>query len=376
MRQLGLTVYKPDKAFHGYTLFAPMTGTSAYLIDMQGHIVHRWRLPYRPGDYGYLLDNGHLLVGGRTGKGPVPFGGRSGSIIELDWHGQVVWEYVEDTLHHDFCRLPNGNTMVLGWEPIPAEMVKRVKGGQAGTEHERGIWCDYFREITPDKQMAWEWHAYQHLDPDADAICPLDRRQEWTHANTCEVLPDGNLLTSFRLLNTVAIIDKPSGRFLWKWGKDELGHQHDPNPLPNGHILIFDNGFHTVRPGPGAQSRVIEVDPQTNAIVWKYEARPGWEFFSYFISGAQRLPNGNTLICEGMTGRLFEVTHEGEIVWQYTNPFFGEDERFGRVNLVFRAYRYSPDFPGFDGKDLDPARYAWLNHLYAPPLALMGRGLG
>jgi outer membrane protein assembly factor BamB len=177
-------------------------------------------------------------------------------------------------------------------------------------------------------------------------------------------LPDGNLLTSFRLLNTVAIIDKRSGDFRWKWGRDELGHQHDPNPLPNGNLLIFDNGFHTVRPGPGTQSRIIEVDPNTNTIVWKYEARPGWEFFSFFISGAQRLPNGNTLVCEGMTGRLFEVTSEGEIVWEYTNPFFGDDERYGRVNLVFRAYRYGPDFPGFQGKVFDPQRYAWLNHLY------------
>lgn len=364
MQKLGLTIYKPDKAFRGYTLFAPLTGTSAYLVDMQGTIVHRWQLPYRPGDYGYLLDNGRLLVSGRTGKGPVAFGGRGGIIMELDWDGKVLWEYIEGTLHHDFCRMPNGHTMVLGWEPVPSEMVPRIKGGKAGTEHERGIWCDYFREVTPDKQVVWEWHGYRHLDLDTDVICPLDRRQEWTHANTCEVLPDGNILTSFRLLNTVAIIDKKSGHFLWKWGRDELGHQHDPNPLPNGNLLIFDNGWHAEQAGPGPRSRVIEVNPNTNAVVWKYETQPGWEFFSSFISGAQQLPNGNTLICEGMTGRIFEVTHEGEIVWEYTNPFFGDDERFGRVNLVFRAYRYGPEFPGFQGKAFDPKQYAWLNHLY------------
>jgi hypothetical protein len=110
---LGITVYHPDKVDHGYTLFAPMTGTSAYLIDMQGRIVHHWALPYRPGAYGDLLDNGRLLVAGRTGKSPVPFGGAGGTLMELDWDGQVLWEYVEDTMHHDFCRLPNGNSMVL-----------------------------------------------------------------------------------------------------------------------------------------------------------------------------------------------------------------------------------------------------------------------
>jgi len=177
------------------------------------------------------------------------------------------------------------------------------------------------------------------------------------------VLPDGTLLTSFRLLDTVAIIDKPSGTFRWKWGREQLGHQHDPNPLPNGHILIFDNGWHSLQ-APSPRSRVIEVDPASEKIVWTYETRPPWDFFSSFISGAQRLPNGNTLICEGQTGRLFEVTYDGEIVWEYVNPFFGARARYGRVNLVFRAYRYAPDFPGFRGKPLNPEAYAWVNHLY------------
>jgi hypothetical protein len=65
----------------------------------------------------------------------------------------------------------------------------------------------------------------------------------------------------------------------------------------------------------------------------------------------------------GSAGRLFEVTYKGEIVWQYTDPFFGDDERFGRVNLVFRAYRDSSDFPGFQGKTFELQQYAWLNHL-------------
>ena len=78
MNPLGLTIHQPEKAFQGYTLFAPMRDTNAYLIDMQGGIVHRWQLPYRPGDDGYLLDNGHLLISGQTGKGPG-FGGRGGS---------------------------------------------------------------------------------------------------------------------------------------------------------------------------------------------------------------------------------------------------------------------------------------------------------
>ena len=363
MQQLGITVCNQEKAYRGYTLFAPMQGKWVYLIDLLGRVVHRWDLGYRPGDYGYLLPNGNLLAGGRTAKGPVTFGGHSGIVMELDWEGNVIWEYEDGTLHHDFCRMENGNTMLLGWEAVPANLVKEIQGGKPGTEHEQGIWSDYFREVTPQGQTVWEWHAYEHLDPVADAICPLHHRDEWTHSNTCEVLPDGNLLTSFRLLDTVAIIDKASGHFLWKWGRDELGHQHDPNLLDNGNILIFDNGWHAITT-PSPSSRVLEVNPQSNQIIWEYKTQPGWRFFSAFISGAQRLPNGNTLICEGMTGRLFEVTGQGELVWEYVNPFFGQDERFGNANMVFRAYRYGPDFPAFAGKELDPAKFGWLNHLY------------
>jgi hypothetical protein len=65
--------------------------------------------------------------------------------MELDWDGKVLWEHVEDAMHHDFCRLPNGNTMVLGWEPVPADMVPHIKGGQPDTEHEGHIWYDYFQ---------------------------------------------------------------------------------------------------------------------------------------------------------------------------------------------------------------------------------------
>jgi hypothetical protein len=363
MRQTGLTHYDPKRACHGYTLFSPMEGTATYLIDMRGNVVHRWQLEYRPGDYGYLLENGNLLVSGRTNQGPVSFGGRGGVIMELDWEGNKVWEYIENTLHHDFCRMDNGNTMVLGWEAVPPEISRQVKGGIPETNSERILLSDYFREITPGGQTVWEWHHYQHLDPEQDAICPIHHRDEWTHTNTCKVLPNGNIMTSFRILDTVAIIDKASGDFVWKWGRGELGHQHDPNLLDNGNVLIFDNGWHTVTaPSPG--SRVVEVNPNTNRIKWEYKTRPPWLFFSSFISGAQRQPNGNTLICEGMTGRLFEVTRDGETVWEYNNPFYGEDERFGHVNRVFRTYRYGPDFPGFRDKELDARKYDWLNRLY------------
>ncbi len=91
--------------------------------------------------------------------------------------------------------------------------------------------------------------------------------------------------------------------------------------MENGNILIFDNGTHRLD-HPIPHSRVIEVDPATKEIVWSYQEHYPFDFYSPLISGAQRLPNGNTLICEGSFGRIFEVTMEREVVWEYVNPYF------------------------------------------------------
>ena len=117
--------------------------------------------------------------------------------------------------------------------------------------------------------------------------------------------------------------------------------QHDCEPLANGNVTLFANGTNiTTNPF----SRVIELDPRTHKTVWEYRGKPTYTFFSPHISGAQRLASGNTLICEGQWGRLFEVTPEGDIVWEYVSPFMGPD-RFGDPsNEVFRAYRYAADF--------------------------------
>jgi hypothetical protein len=113
-------------------------------------------------------------------------------------------------------------------------------------------------------------------------------------------------------------------------------------PLPNGNILIFDNGPHRLDE-TFPFSRVIEVNPATNQIVWTYQEPFPYNFYSPRISNAERLPNGNTLINEGVFGRFFEVTPEGEVVWEYVNPYFGPPTAAPKLqaNRVFRVYRYS-----------------------------------
>jgi outer membrane protein assembly factor BamB len=102
-------------------------------------------------------------------------------------------------------------------------------------------------------------------------------------------------------------------------------------------VLIFDNGTHRAQL---PYSRVIEIDLATGEVVWSYEETPPIAFFSPIISNAQRLWNGNTLINEGASGRLFEVSAQGELVWEYINPYFSGPTARDQQNAVFRAYRY------------------------------------
>ena len=349
-RQTGVTHHEPERAYAGYTLFTTLGGDTTYLIDMAGALVHTWRAPapLRP-YYGYLLESGNLLLRCTSGQEPWKLGGESGAVVELDWDGGVVWRYDDPMLHHDHCRLRNGNTLLLYWEPLPADVRQRVQGGQAGTELEDGALMvgDALREVTPDGCTVWEWRAHTALDPARDVICPLHPRHEWSHCNTVEELPDGNLLVSFRHLDTIAIVDKASGAFTWRWGPGVISHPHDPQPLPNGHLLLFDNGVHRIG---NPRSRVVELDPRTGEIVWQYVGSPQVSFFSANISGAQRLPNGNTLVCEGAAGRLFEVTAEGAIVWEYVNPYLFPYRDDPAAPPVFRAHRYAADSPEIRGR--------------------------
>jgi hypothetical protein len=344
----GLIAHDAARAQPGYTLFAPMYGDgTVYLVDMDGKVAHTWRLPHRPGLYGHLLPNGHLFYGGKIMEDLERFEGwsrfKGGAVLEVDWNGRVVWEVRHPDHHHDARRLRNGNVLLLCLWPLPADLAGRVQGGLPGTEASGTMYADYLVEMTTGGEVVWEWRSWDHLDPATHPMTLQDRRAEWTHGNTVAETAEGSIVVSFRNISTVVMIDRPTGKIVWRLGSPPLAQQHDPRPLTNGNLLIFDNGTHR-RDHPATFSRVIEVDPRTSAIVWEYADQSLFEFFSPSISGAQRLANGNTLICEGVHGRIFEVTHDGEVVWEYVSPhFFHEPTGPGLNNWVFRAFRYTAE---------------------------------
>ena len=362
-RGVGLRACEPKRAFAGFTLFAPhfVESRTVYLIDLQGEVVHTWNMPYPPGLSGYLTERGTLFFNGRTSEqsflSRFPFKG--GVVLEADWNGKVLWEVRHPDHHHHGILLRNGNVLLHCMGEVPEEIARRVKGGMAEGNMQSGqyasrpvseadkMYSDYLAEVTPAGHTVWEWRTWEYLDPVADGIAEVQApRTLWAQGNSVEELPDGDILASYRPTSTVIRISRKTGKIVWKLGPPTVAGQHAPTLLENGNILIFDNGPHRLDDSV-PYSRAIEVDPATNAIVWKYQDKPAWNFFSPRMGCAQRLPNGNTLITESSFGRFFEVTKEGEIVWEYVNPFFGTPFFGGppgsESNQVFRAVRYSAD---------------------------------
>ena len=324
----GVTVLKPEKCDDGYTLYSGRLTEMAHLIDREGNEVHRWSYPQgQTWHYAEMLPDGNLLVIVKEEEGKFP-----GLLLELAWDSRLVWK-ADVAAHHDFRRLPNGHTLVVCREYVEDE---RIRPGS--------IKSDCILELTPDREPVWKWRGHEAVLEMAELVpirFPLPER-DILHTNTVEVLPDGpaagdprfrpgNVLFSCRNIDTIGVIDKDTKKVVWAWGPGELDKQHMPTMLPIGHILIYDNGMKAGR------SRILELDPLTGEIVWQYQADPPESFFSHSRGSSERLPNGNSFIAESNTGRLFEVTPAGEIVWEFLNP--QRMENGGRM-FIYRALRY------------------------------------
>lgn len=348
----GVMFYDSRRAYNGVTLFTPTEGKGAWLIDMMGRVINHWEIPYQPGCDAKLFPNGNLLYAGKVSNGPLAdIEGAGGILLEVDSDGNVVWEYKDPHMHHAFHRMKNGNTLILKWVKVPDDIATRIKGGDPGTERDGVMWGEAIQEITGNGNVVWGWIAHQHIDPDATPRCLLCPCDTWIHANAVSEMPDGNILASFMKINTIAIIDKETGVIKWRWGSGVVGHQHCPTMLDNGNILVFDNGMHPDGFAFGF-SRVLEVNPTTNELAWVYGGEDdACEFYSSTLASCQRLPNGNTLICEGTTGRIFEVSHSGKLIWEFANDFPSHESYpvQPRSHMVFSAYRYGTDYLGLKG---------------------------
>ncbi len=363
-----VTIHEPGRAFTGWTteitelrFHASAEEPRFRVFDLDGNVVHTWFSPYPGWGFGELvkpLSSGRILAILRKVQG-------SGKILaELDWNSNVLWsfnpEHLGIGLHHDFERLPNGNTLLLASKSRVAPWIRQ-----------QPIDDDIILEIDRNGAIVWAWSTVDNahrlpLPPAAWAYLSESTLAVLFHTNSVHSLPPnrweqndarfrrGNLLVSQRDTNLVFLIDKATGRVVWRY-RGAIGQHHArmiPMDLPGaGNILLYDNGGRAGAPPIGRQySRVIEIDPLTKQEVWVYDCTAKSEracsagltskFFSAFMGCAQRLPNGNTLITESANGRLFEVTVDRKIVWEYI--IAGGEQ-------IYRGYRWPNSWPYPEG---------------------------
>jgi hypothetical protein len=258
-------------------------------------------------------------------------------LIKLDRASNLVWSHAGRE-HHDLFVDDEGRAHVL---------TRRER-----TEHDRldlegPIEEDFVTVLSADGRVEGELSVLDaFLESDYASLLALSRRQgDILHTNTIELMDGrfearhplyaaGNILISVPRLNTIAVIDPQRRTVVWAltglWR-----FQHQPTVLDDGNLLVFDNT------GNQGDSKVVELDPLTQEVVWAYRGSAERRFSSYFLGSSQRLPNGNTLITESTAGRAFEVTREGEVVWEYVNPHRAGD-RGELVASLLEVVRLDP----------------------------------
>jgi len=385
-------------------------GNTAYLLE-NGDLL-------RSADPG---GNTTFLAGGDAGR-VERFDWEGNLIWEFDYSDNLK------RAHHDIEPLPNGNVLILAWElksRIEATTAGRDStfDGVIWPEHI----IEVEPQGAAGAVIVWEWHLWDHLIQDFDSTqenfgVVADHPElidinfansgipDWLHANAVDYNPElDQIMIGIPFFPELWVIDHSTtteeaaghtggnsgkgGDILYRWGNpaaydagtsadQKLFNQHHPHwieaGLPGaGNILVFNNGRGRLE---GDFTSIDEIVPPVDMNgnysltpgmvfgpedpVWRYTAPNPTDFFASFLSGAQRLENGNTLMCDGAHGIILEVDSMQDSVWLYINPVTGDGPLTqgdpipvvnGRNrNLVFRASRYGPDYPGLAERDLTP----------------------
>lgn len=355
----------------GYILAIENGGTTCYLIDHEGNKLKTWTFTDALGQDVELLPDGTLMGLFKKADATIGFGGQSGLIRQIDQNNNVIWEYVlsSDTeiTHHDLEVLPNGNVLVLVWERIT-----NAEAQEQGFQMTSDVFPEKLVEINPATDaIVWEWRSWEHIvqnvNPDVDTFGdpetnkhkinilyndnstthPFIANGDIMHANGLNYLPERDLIAlSINFYSEVWLIDHSTttaeagtgtggtfnrgGDLVYRFGNQKvygnpsasavLDFNHHPTFINNDgqlSVLIFNNN------DIGGQSRAMEflmpalsasTDPgQIPDIIFDFSDP---DLFFPRVGSAQRLPNGNTLICEGDYG-FWEVNASGQIVWKY-----------------------------------------------------------
>ena len=318
-KDMGVLVNERSQVAPGLNFFSTLWRGDAFLVDGDGKPLWRWSLSrelspaeLRPGiafGFTHLFPNGDVLAF-VDGYG----------FVKLDKDSRLLWKHVA-LAHHDAFVADDGSIYALVHE----------KRSIPGISDRYPSLLDDVIVLSPSGERlrtisvfdAIQGSPYAFLLPrtaglalrtDTDVVDVLHTNHVEVYdgrlAHLSPLFRRGNLLLSMRDLNAIAILDGATSRVLWLWGPTNLSLQHYPTILENGDVLLFDNGTRL--------SQVVEVDPRTNLVAWRYA--PEKNFFSGSRGACQRLANGNTLITLSEGGRVLEVTPAGRTVWEYANP--------------------------------------------------------
>lgn len=360
-----VVVHDPKRIAPGVTLIVGYRGDGfgAWLVDADGRELHRWQitfsaafpeaphLQWRTGDgaiawHGaHLFPNGDLLLNFQDNNFPYGSG-----LVKIDRDSRLLWALPRNT-HHDVTVAEDGTL----WVP---SLYYRPDGLPSTPNLKPGYYEDTILHLSPNGEILDEISVLDAVAKGAGGLLSINYRDDLEvasedplHVNNVEPLPAalapafpmlaaGDLMVSLRSTNTVAVIDPKNRAVKWVLA-GSFAKQHDPDFLPNGHILLFDNQGGSPTCGG---SRILEIDPATQAVVWHYDGCGDRPFHSDLRGTVQLLSNGNVLVGDSLEGRVFEVTRDPEpkLVWEYFNLFEQNNTR-ARVGIVTHAERFSPD---------------------------------
>lgn len=399
----------------GYVLFAPLETRETYLINKCGEVVHQWHSHYKPGQSAYILANGDLLRTANDSNMAFVSGG--GRIEWYDWNNDLKWSFVlSDSLkclHHDIFPMPNGNILALLWEKKSrAEAVAQGRNPELLGKY---IWNEKIIEIKPKgksgAEIVWYWDVWENLVQDFDAALPnygkiiehpdkinlnfaASKNEDWLHFNALsynakneEVLISNRNFSEFFIVKHSTKSKSPATEntgILYRWGnaiayipntpiQPKLFSQHSPVWISDGkthaqHIMVFNNG--NTRPGKlySSVDIVLPKKKEDNTYLMEPDLQPVWRycdtteqfFYSKNVSNAQMLDKGHVFICQGASGRFFELDEKKNIVWQYVNPMYAKGTlkqgEINETNRVFRAMFYDAKYKGLKHKKLKAIR--------------------
>lgn len=358
----GVTVRETARVAPGVTFVTGYTrdGFAAWIVDQEGRRLHDWRatfsqifgerapqLQWQPRDItiawhgAHLFPNGDILFNFQDNGFPYGSG-----LVKLDKDSRMVWKLPLNT-HHDVTVMEDGTI----W--VPSQHF-RPEGLPGFPNLEPGYYEDTVLEVSPAGEVRREISMMEAVRPVPGLVGVVYgeraqiRGQDLLHLNNVEPLTPamaaafpmftaGDLLVSFRNPNTIAVVSPQDGRVKWIM-HGPFVRQHDPDFLPNGNIMVFDNLGGD--PACGG-SRILEIEPVSQDIVWRYDGCGGKPFMAETRGEQTVLGNGNVLTFDTQGGRVFEVTHSErpEIVWEYHNVL-QTDDGAPRVGLITHASRH------------------------------------